>query len=84
MISKRVLIISLIVLVILGFFIGYGLGFQKGAYQSMEWLIGKAGHFLEIEVDTQAITAGIFAYEQRINDCYPRTLPKITIKNGTK
>lgn len=78
----RYFILICLLLLTLGFGIGFGFGFTKGSIQTMEWLIGKMGYFTHIEIDAKAITAGIFAYQNRVNECYPTIKPNITIKNG--
>jgi len=63
--------ITWVIIIIIVFAIGYGLGFTKGSFQTMIWGLEIADNFIvDIEFDEEALAAGIFNYKNRITRCF--------------
>lgn len=64
------IILIIVIALLVGSLVGYGFGFTKGSFTSMELGLRFAKNFMDIEFNEEEIAAGIFAYENRINDCF--------------
>ena len=62
--------IACILILSLGFAIGFGIGYVYGGKQMLFWGISIAKHFMIIDINEQEFADAIWRYKNQISVCY--------------